>query len=77
MTHHICIHDDYIIFDNEVIPVGKTAIEEKVSAALTEVLESIVHKISDGDIVLCGEGDAQRMLGRKLEDRLGRAVTYE
>jgi hypothetical protein len=37
----------------------------------------IVHKIGKDDVVVCGRGDAKRMLGRKLEDRLKREVKYE
>jgi hypothetical protein len=37
----------------------------------------VVHKIGDGEVYVCGTGDARRMLGRKLEDRLGREVVYE
>jgi hypothetical protein len=36
-----------------------------------------VPKIGEGEIILCGDGDAKRMLGRKLEDRLKRTVVYE
>lgn len=77
MKHHVCIFDDYIVFDSETIPVGKLLIEEEITKALSEVLESIVHKIGKDEVVVCGEGDARRMLGRKLEDRLGRPVIYE
>lgn len=77
MKHHVCIFDDYIVFDGETIPVGKILIEEQITRALSEVLESIIHKIGDDEVIVCGEGDARRMLGRKLEDRLGREVSYE
>lgn len=77
MKHHVCIHNDYITFDGETIPVGKLLIEEQITKALSEALEGFVHKIKDGEVVVCGEGDAKRMLGRKLEDRLGRKVSYE
>lgn len=77
MQHHVCIHDDYITFDGETIPVGKILIEEQITKALSEVLDTIVHKIGDGAVIICGDGDARRMLGRKLEDRLGREVSYE
>lgn len=77
MTHHICIHDEYITFDGEAIPVGKILIEKEITKAISEVLEMIVHKIKEDEVVICGEGDARRMLGRKLEDRLGREVKYE
>lgn len=77
MKHHVCIHDDYITFDGEMIPVGKLLIEEKITSAIAEVLDMIVHKIGDDDVIVCGDGDARRMLGRKLEDRLGRVIVYE
>lgn len=77
MTHHVCIHDDYIVFDGETIPLGKFLIEKEVTKAISDILEIIVHKIGDGEVVVCGAGDAKRMLGRKLEDRLCRAVHYE
>jgi hypothetical protein len=77
MTHHICINDDYIVFDKEMIPIGKHLIEKEVTRAINEVLDMIVHKIGKDEVVVCGRGDAKRMLGRKLEDRLGKKVGYE
>ena len=77
MKHHVCIFDDYIVFDGETIPVGKILIEKEITKALSEALDAIVHKIGKDEVVVCGEGDARRMLGRKLEDRLGREVIYE
>lgn len=52
-------------------------IERDTTKAINEVLDSIIHKIGKDNVVVCGIGDARRMLGRKLEDRLGRQVTYE
>ena len=77
IQHHVCIHDDYSTFDGEMIPIGKHLIESKVTEAINEVLDMIVHKIGKGEGGVCGEGDAKRMLGRKLEDRLKREVKYE
>jgi hypothetical protein len=77
MKHHVCIFDDYIVFDNETIPIGKILIEQEITKALSEVLDLIVHKIGKDEVIVCGTGDARRMLGRKLEDRLGREVSYE
>jgi hypothetical protein len=77
MTHHICISEEYVTFDGEMIPFGKTAIEEDVTKVINEILDTIVHKIGDGEVIVCGTGDAKRMLGRKLEDRLKRDVSYE
>ena len=77
MTHHICIEDDHITFDGEMVPLGKRLIEKELTKAINEVLDMIVHKIGDGEVVVCGTGDARRMLGRKLEDRLKREVKYE
>jgi hypothetical protein len=77
MKHHICISNDYLTFDGELIPLGKESIEREVTKALNEILDTIVHKIGAGEVIICGKGDARRMLGRKLEDRLGREVRYE
>lgn len=77
MTHHICIQDEYITFDGEMIPIGKVLMEKDFTKAINEVLDTIVHKIGRDKVVICGTGDARRMLGRKLEDRLGREVGYE
>lgn len=77
MAHHICIQDDYIMFDSEMIPLGKRAIEKDVTKAINEVLDIVVHKIGNAEVVVCGTGDAKRMLGRKLEDRLKRKIKYE
>ena len=76
MTHHICVYDDYIVFDGDLIPFGKHRIEREVTKVINEILDMIVHKIGKGDVVVCGRGDAKRMLGRKLEDRLKREVKY-
>lgn len=77
MTHHICIEDDFITFDGELIPFGKNDIEKENTKVINEVLDMIVYKIGNGAVIVCGTGDAKRMLGRKLEDRLGRVVGYE
>jgi hypothetical protein len=77
MQHHICIHDDYVTLDGEVFPIGRILMEKEITKALGEVLDGIVHKIGKEDVTICGAGDAKRMLGRKLEDRLGREVIYE
>ncbi|MCF7844046.1 hypothetical protein K9M47_04110 [Candidatus Gracilibacteria bacterium] len=77
MIHHICIQDEYITFDGEMLPIGKHLIEKEVTKAINEVLDMVVHKIGKSEVVVCGMGDAKRMLGRKLEDRLGREVKYE
>lgn len=77
VMHHFCIHDEYSTFDGEMIPIGKHCIEKEVTRAINEVLDMIVHKIGKGEVIVCGRGDAKRMLGRKLEDRLKRKVKYE
>lgn len=77
MVHHLCINDSYTLFDGEVIPFGKMIIEKDVTKAINEILDTVIHKIGKGEVVVCGKGDARRMLGRKLEDRLGREVFYE
>ena len=60
MTHHICIQDEYITFDGEMIPIGKHLIEKEITQAINEVLNMIVHKIGKGEVVVCGRGDAKR-----------------
>lgn len=77
MKHHLCIYDDYSTFDGDILPIGKNLIEKDTTQAINEVLDSIVHRIGKGEVVVCGTGDARRMLGRKLEDRLKRDVSYE
>ena len=77
MKHHLCIQDEYSTFDGEVLPIGKHLIEKEITQAVNEVLDMIVHKIGKDDVSVCGRGDAKRMVGRKLEDRLGREVKYE
>jgi predicted ThiF/HesA family dinucleotide-utilizing enzyme len=77
MRHHLCIQDDYCTFDGETIPIGKRLIEKEITKAISDVLEMVVHKVGKDEVVVCGVGDAKRMLGRKLEDRLGRKVEYE
>jgi xylose isomerase len=75
--HHLCVYDDYCTFDGDVVPFGKVDVEKDVTKVINEILDMIVHKIGDGDVTVCGTGDARRMLGRKLEDRLKREVKYE
>ena len=77
MTHHICIEHDYSTFDGELIPLGKHAIEKDITKVINEILDTVVPKIGDSEVIICGTGDAKRMLGRKLEDRLKRKVNYE
>ena len=77
MTHHICIYDEYTTFDGEMIPYGGKDVEEKITEVTGEIIDSIVPRIGKDEVIVCGKGDARRILGRKLEDRLGREVTYE
>lgn len=76
MTHHICINYEYLTFDGEMIPFGKKAIEKDVTKVINEILDIVIYKIGKGEVYICGIGDARRMLGRKLEDRLKRPVKY-
>ena len=76
-AHHICIQEDFCTFDGELLPFGKAAIEKDITKVISEILDVVVKKIGAGEVVVCGVGDAKRMLGRKLEDRLGRKVRYE
>ncbi len=77
MKHHLCIHDDYCTFDGELVPFGKHSIEVNITKVINEILDTVVHRIGNDKVIICGAGDAKRMLGRKLEDRLGRVVAYE
>ncbi len=77
MSHHLCIFDEYVVFDREMIPFGRVAIEKDITKVINEILDLVVRKIGDEEVVVCGQGDARRMLGRKLEDRLKREVMYE
>lgn len=77
MIHHICIQNDCIVFDNEIIPFGKKDIEEHLTRVLPDIFEVVIHKIGEGEVIVCGEGAVRRVLGRKLEDRLGREVKYQ
>ena len=77
MKHHLCIHDDYCTFDGELIPLGKHSIEVDITKVINEILDTVVHHMGNDEVVICGAGDARRMLGRKLEDRLKRPVVYQ
>ncbi len=76
-VNHICIHKDCIIFGDQVIPFGKDDIEKDFTFIISDVLDYVVPLVKEGDIIVCGEGESKRMLGRKLEDRLGREVIYK
>lgn len=77
MIHHICVEKHITICDGEPIPFGGLALLEDVSAVLPAILATVLPKIGKGDVVICGEGDARRVLGRKIEDAIKRPVTYE
>ncbi len=77
MNHHICIEKHITTVDGNPLPYGAHALLENIEAVLPEMIDSIVPKIGKGDVTVCGENEARRILGRKIEDRLGRAVTYE
>lgn len=77
MKHHLCIQDEFSTFDGEMLPIGRIVIEKEITQAVNELLDMVIHKIGKDEVIVCGEGDARRMLGRKLEDRLGRKVGYE
>lgn len=76
MTHHLCIYDEYTVFDGKPLPIGKKIIEEKLTEATGEIIEAVVPHIGKAHVIVCGEGDARIILGRKLEDRLKREVIY-
>lgn len=71
------MYNDYCTFDKELLPFGKDDIEKDITKVINEILDMVVHKIGEGEVTICGTGDARRMLGRKLEDRLKREVKYE
>ncbi len=77
MAHHLCIQNEYCTFDGELIPFGKASIETEVTKVINEILDTIVHRIGEDEVVVCGTGDAKIMLGRKLEDRIKREVKYQ
>lgn len=77
MKHHICINNDYCTFDGEMIPLGKHGIEQEITKVINEILDTVIHRIGNDEVIVCGAGDARIMLGRKLEDRLQRVVVYE
>lgn len=77
MKHHICIYDDYTTCDKVTIPFGSILIEKHLTEVLGDMFDTMVPLLHDGEVYVCGEGDARRVLGRKLEDRLQRAVVYE
>lgn len=77
MIHHVCVEKHITICDGEPIPFGALALLEDVSAVLPALLSAILPKIGKGDVSICGEGDARRILGRKIEDTIKRPVLYE
>jgi len=77
MDHHICIEKHITTVDGQPLPYGAHALLESIEAVLPEMIDSIVPKLGKGEVVICGEKEARRILGRKIEDRLGRGVVYE
>lgn len=77
MDHHICIEKHITTVDGAPLPYGAHALLESMEAVLPEMIDTIVPKIGDGEVVVCGDKEARRVLGRKLEDRLRRRVKYE
>lgn len=77
MKHHLCIHDAYSTFDNDTLPYGTKLIEEKITEAIHPLLDDIISKIGEGEVIVCGEDTVKRMVARKLEDRLKRPVKYD
>ena len=77
MIHHICIEKHITVIDGTPIPYGSLALLEDISAVLPEMLETIIPKIGKGEVVVCGEDEARKVLGRKIEDRIKREVKYE
>ena len=77
MKHHLCIEETYATFDGETLPYGSRLIEEKITEAITPLLDDIVSKIGENEVIVCGDRAVKRMVARKLEDRLKRPVKYE
>jgi hypothetical protein len=63
--------------DQEVIPYGSEEIEKHLTHVVDTMLEYIIPKLGKGEVIMCGDATAKRILGRKLEDRLKREVSYE
>lgn len=77
MMHHICVQEKYLTVDGVMVPFGRVIIEEELTRILGDILDEVLPCIGEGDVFVCGADPARRMLGRKLEDRLGRPVIYE
>lgn len=77
MIHHVCVEKHITVVDGEPIPYGSLALLEDLPAVLPEMLDAIIAKVGKHNIVVCGENEAKRVLGRKLEDRLKMEVLYE
>lgn len=80
-VNHICIHEDCVILNDTVLPFGSIDIEEKTTFVIDDILDVIVPIIQREEnrekiITICGPEIAKRMLGRKLEDRIKREVSY-
>jgi len=75
--HHLCIYDEYCTLDGVLFPYGGKLVEETLTATISTLLDEIISKIGTGEVFVCGIDPVRRMVGRKLEDRLGRKVTYE
>lgn len=81
-VNHICIQDECVIFEDLVLPYGAEDIEEKTTFIIDEIISQLLtlinsEKNKEKRIIICGKKRAQRMLGRKLEDRIKREVFYE
>jgi len=80
-VNHICLQNDCLVFNDLVLPFGMKEIEEKSTFIIDDILHEIIFLLQNPEninrkIIICGEGQAKRMLGRKLEDRLKREVNY-
>ena len=81
-VNHICVQDDCVVFEDLVLPYGAQEIEEKTTFVIDEIIRELLILINSIEnkekrIIICGNKRAQRMLGRKLEDRIKREVFYE
>lgn len=80
-VNHICIHEDCVILNDLVLPFGALDIEEKTTFIIDDILDAIVPIIQRGEnrekvITICGPEIVKRMLGRKLEDRIKKEISY-
>lgn len=80
-VNHICIQGDCVLFEDMVLPFGEAEIEDIQTGVIAEIIQELVFKLQsksnrEKTILICGNDRPRRILGRKLEDRLKREVSY-